>query len=88
MASGEARDRAEGRAMSSAYFAALVQTAQQGEPIEGSLFERAYTKGLVAEADWRRLKAAPGQMLDAIDGIAKKVVDPLYPDPPAGVSNI
>ena len=61
--------------MSCAYFAALVQTAQQGEPIEGSLFERAYTKGLVAEADWRRLKAAPGQMLDAIDGIAKKVVD-------------
>ena len=61
--------------MSCAYFAALGQTVQQGEPIEGSLFERAYTKGLVAEADWRRLKAAPGQMLDAIDGIAKKVAD-------------
>ena len=71
--SGEARDHAEGRGMASAYFAALVQNVQQGTPFEGSLFERAYTKGFVADADWRRLNDDPERMLDAIDGIAKKV---------------
>ena len=81
--SGEARDYAEGRGMASAYFAALVQNVQQGTPFEGSLFERAYTKGFVADADWRRLNDNPERMLDAIDGIAKKVARAAFDHPAA-----
>lgn len=73
--SGEADNYKDGRAVAAAYYEALWQIIERGGSIEGSIVERAYTKGLIRPEDWGDERRAPNKMREAVDGIAKKVAD-------------